>query len=662
MVESVLGQTFVGVPRNSWPYSTNCLPYRASCAFTKPPCVAKSACMPPSNILPETCPPCERPKSCSLTVARPKCKDTFEWDEIAEKCVCPLDTPNYDELIDMCAECVGGMIWNELTEKCMCPFEGAPWNPYTMECACSGESVWNSHTNSCDCTGGRAWDENMKDCICVGDTVYDKTQNRCTCENGRVWNKNKECVCPQEKPKIDYFTGECVTCETGKYWNDSLKECVCLGDQEWNPVTRTCQCPWNRVWDPIMKLCLCGTGTAWGNPCESTRMCEISTEVFPECDREYTLSYHNKCYREAEPACDHGTLSSEKYCVETKRTKSFCPPGFTYSSLSRKCVSMVEPTCGPRQTLDDGECLEEVVTNPECPYGYDKIHDKCVTFKESHCPAGYENHFDKCIKKTICKEGQKLLNGLCVNLECPKGYIIKCGSCELPVIIDCPIGFIYDGTVCRRKIMNCPRGFILEEDTCIRRIRACPSGFIPVGHECHRKLEGCPPGFYLIHGVCKRKVVTSCPTGYHLDGDICVTTISRPLTTCSPDEEEVGDKCVKKVQTVTCNPGEVLMHGRCTYIVSSCKPGEIEMGGKCYPTCIGAACRTDCTDGNCLSGVSDETNNIYNNGQVHPYVAPRIINVNNVNVYSGVSGEGSGCTYKCGNNEKYSNNCRYVCQ
>lgn len=618
------------VPGNTWP--NNC--WRSSPSpIVQPPCAPRW-------------PPASNPPKLSEvfnTSPKIKCKDTFEWDEISQKCVCPLDSPNYDELIDMCVECVGGMIWNELTEKCMCPSEGAPWNRITMECACSDESFWNPQIKSCECTGGRIWDDKMKDCVCEGNQVYDEIFKRCSCEKGRVWDTNNVCSCPKERPNINYETDECVSCEAGKYWNDNLKECLCLGDQEWNPLTRTCECPWNRVWDPIMKSCLCGTAKSRKNTCDSMNSCQFSTEVFPVCDGDYKLSYDNRCYSETEPECELGTTSHNDSCVVTKKSNVICPLGYTYNTLSKMCVSIVEPTCRSGQTFHNGECIEEVIKNPKCPWGYKMIHNKCVAFKESHCPAGYENISNKCAKKMLCKEGQKLVNGVCVSVDCPEGYNLKCGVCELPVVVDCPLGFTFDGSFCRRKIRNCPRGFILEKDTCTRKLRGCPFGFIPVGHECHRKLEGCPPGFHLIDGVCKRKVITSCPLGYHIEGDVCVRTVSRPLTTCADDEEEFRGKCVKKNPSTTCNPGEALVGGRCIYLGSRCKLGDVEVEGKCYPTCTGSRC---------LSAGST------NNGYTYSHGSPYISNVNNVNVYGG---GGSGCKYKCRDSEKYNNNCEYVC-
>lgn len=653
IVCSVQSQTFVGVPGNSWPHNCNSPVIHSPCAsrgrYVSPPTMSKLPGI-PATYTPQ---PSE--------VFNPKrCKDTFEWDEISNKCACPSDSPNYDELIDMCVECVGGMIWNELTEKCVCPSEGAPWNPLTMECACSDESFWNPQTKSCECTGGRIWDDIIKDCICEGNTVFDKISKRCSCEKGRVWDSKNECSCPKNKPNINYETNECVPCETGKYWNDNLKECVCLGDQEWNPLTRLCECPWNTVWDPIMKSCLCGTEKSLKSTCEGKSTCQFSTEVLPVCDGGYKLSYDNRCYSEAKPECEIGTTSFKDACVLMKKSDVVCPPAYTYNSLSKMCVSIIEPTCRSGQTFHNGECIEEVIKNPKCPWGYDMIYNKCVTFKESHCPPGYENISNKCVKKMFCKEGQKLENGICVTVDCPKGYILKCGFCELPVIVDCPLGFVLDGTFCRRRVKNCPRGFTLEKDTCTRKLRGCPFGFIPVGHECHRKLKGCPPGFYLIDGVCKRRVITSCPRGYHLDGDSCIRTVSRPLTTCANDEEELRGKCVKKSPSTNCNPGEALVNGRCIYSGFRCKPDEAEVEGKCYPICVGAACKTDCTSGRCLI-VGSSGNPQTTNGYIYSHGSPYISNVNNVNVYGGSSNEGTGCSYKCRDNEKYINQCEYVC-
>ena len=271
--------------------------------------------------------------------------------------------------------------------------------------------------------------------------------------------------------------------------------------------------------------------------------------------------------------------------VEIKDKK--CDPGFVYDEDLKQCVAIADEPCDEGYHRENGVCVQN-----ECPDGYirDLATGQCV-LPEEPCADGY--HRDEttglCVPNddAKCETGYEKVNGTCVPV-CQEGYVrnLATGVCEKP--LDCPEGYEPNeaGTECIPKIT----------------IEECKDGKVrdPISGLCVLPTVECDPGYHLENGICVPDE-EPCDTGYHRENGVCVpdeceegyvrnlaTGVCEKPLECEKGYElnEAGTECIPIIEIKSCPTGFVRDEatGKCVPITDTpCDDGYHLENGICVP-------------------------------------------------------------------------------
>jgi len=341
--------------------------------------------------------------------------------------------------------------------------------------------------------------------------------------------------------------------------------------------------------------------------------------------------------------------------IVIKDKKESCPIGTVLNPETGNCDKVPETiTCPPGKVLNAAgtACIDEVVvkgTRDPCPTGtvYDEALDKCVPIVAAlDCPEGYEPNdagtacipvveikdkkcdpgfvYDEDLKQCVaieeepCGEGYHRENGVCVQDECPDGYVrnLVTGACE-KAEDECPTGYERDEItgacipVVEIKDTKCDPGYVYDEDLkqCvpIKGDEPCAEGYhrdeatglcVPDDDDkCedgYEKVNGacvpvCADGYVrnLATGVCE-KAEEPCPEGYERDEvtGACIPVVVIKDKKCDPGYvyDEDLKQCVP-IEDEPCAEGFHLENGLCVPDGEECEDGYEKVNGACVPVC-----------------------------------------------------------------------------
>jgi hypothetical protein len=301
-----------------------------------------------------------------------------------------------------------------------------------------------------------------------------------------------------------------------------------------------------------------------------------------------------------------------------KPTTLQCPAGFEPNADNTQCipvVNVVDKRCGPGKVYDEdlkfcvdiqpagcapgfhddgtGFCIPDDDTKPlDCPEGYEpnEAGTACipvVDIVDKRCDPGfvYDEDLKQCvaIDEEPCDEGYHRVNGVCVQDECPDGYVrnLATGACEKP--LDCPEGYEPNdaGTACIPVVTvvdkKCDPGFVYDEEQkkCVPiEEEPCDAGYHRENGVCVP--DECPEGYVrnLATGVCEKPL--DCPEGYEPNeaGTECIPVVKILDKKCDPgfvyDEEQ--KKCVP-ITEEPCDAGYHRENGVC--VQDECEEGYV---------------------------------------------------------------------------------------
>jgi len=303
------------------------------------------------------------------------------------------------------------------------------------------------------------------------------------------------------------------------------------------------------------------------------------------------------------------------------KTGLTCAKGFAPNEAGTECIAVVDveackdgkvrdPVSGlcvwPKTDCDagfhdDGTGLCVADTDLDCPEGYEpnEAGTECIPvieIKDKKCDPGfvYDEDLKTCVavEEDPCDPGYHRENGVCVQDECPDGYVrnLVTGACEKPLVCDEGYELNDAGTECIPKITivdkKCDPGFVYDEDlkTCVavKGDEPCDEGYHLENGICVANDDDkCDPGFERVSGVC----VPVCADGSvrNLATGVC----EKPLT-CDEGYElnEAGTECIPKITIEACKDGKVRdpITGGCVWPKVECDDGFHDDGtGLCVP-------------------------------------------------------------------------------
>lgn len=442
-----------------------------------------------------------------------------------------------------------------------------------------------------ECQEGTYFDNKTQSCVNCGCGACNNTDDCTKCNDDQKLYKGK-CYdkCPADTVETILADSiECVKCSP---------DCVVCIDKD------TCKdCGLKYVYNGnCVEPCPPTTFPSYGTPptcLQCTENCDtcIGKLDCQKCTSGY-YEYNGNCIKD----CPSGTYTDESKgeCVD-------CPI---------HCKTCTQENC---TECKDGFVLTDKGTcEDKCPDGTVKVADNSCAYCETHCEVCLPNDTTTCIKCddttvlrlgncpencnsneyvdekneckpcsdncavckdnsscTICDEGYKLLNKVCVS-PCPPGYY-ESGSLCLPCDTDskCKTCDGKDNSLCiiclDNQVKNsegkCVDKCSLDEYKVLRECLPCPTGC----QNCNQSgncLDCISPKF-IENGQC----VDDCSNGFHADQTECNPCKVSHCIKCK-DDKEICDQCEE---------GYTNFNGIC---ILECPSGTVKVDQTCVPCTV----------------------------------------------------------------------------
>lgn len=420
------------------------------------------------------------------------------------------------------------------------------------------------------------------------------TQNGATCKNPTITWEKPECAnvrcgvvdgktltveIPEDCPDPCLYviidcTDDCALCEP-----ERIKICPC---------TLNSDCP--NCEDCVGNICI--------SKCEAGQFCS-EDGICSDCDNTHPCPFNQICVNgDCQCPPSHPYMDNKGNCSDCDSNHP-CPPCFVCTPNG--CVPKDCENCDPVT----GEC-KECLTNTDCT----GANECCIGDSCACCP-GYildvttGNCIPQpdCIRDTDCSECQNCVDGGCVEVTCPTGYI------RIPGVPCCVKECDCEDPSCPRS-ENCMR---LDQDNCYCApcSGACDSNG-DCGEGCYCNGAQCVPN--PCAGACNDGF--DCGEGCGCDNGQCVPCASLDCSTNECRDVSgcncTGNDCVKKecggdCNSVTdCPPGCACFGGECVKCEDlECDVCKFAAGCDCIgeEVCIYSPCANNCKDGDDCPGV-----------------------------------------------------------
>ncbi|OII74056.1 oocyst wall protein 2 [Cryptosporidium ubiquitum] len=255
--------------------------------------------------------------------------------------------------------------------------------------------------------------------------------------------------------------------------------------------------------------------------------------------------------------------------------------------INSQYVRVPVETCPGNFALVNGVCVHQIETQkiPVCPEGFVSKGSECYLAEPllKECPTGFQMQDKQCVKEVIVERENYCLDGMEMDYDkgkcyyreevkavCPQGSIHFRDSCAIvrEPMKTCqePLKFDFSTNMCIERKATlptaaCPESFVFETSLkmCIQdhiEPKICPEGFKDIDeNNCATWIQPeyiCPKGSQLENvkhqSLCRyvkySNPILECPSGFTLEGQVCVSTSGISTRVCPIGFVEVEDQCV----------------------------------------------------------------------------------------------------------------------